>query len=779
MPLPRLLLRLLGRRLPTVRGELAVPGLAAPITVRRDQWGIPHVAAESPADAWFGLGFCHAQDRGFQLETLLRVARGTLAELVGPDGLPVDRMSRRIGFRRAADAQLPAQHADIRATLAAYTAGVNAGFARGGPKAHEFVLLGGEPTPWEPADVLAVLNLQACGLASNWDLELARLRILLADGPDALRALDPLGSAAELTGQAAPGADLTPALDRLAEDLGRFREYSPAGGGSNNWAIAGARTASGKPLLANDPHLPPAAPGIWYLAHLTTPDWSVAGGGLVGGPALPVAHNGHACWGMTAGLTDNTDLFVETLGPDGRSVREADGSFRACDVHREVIRVKGGADHVEEVLVTPRGPVISPLVAGLTHAVSLRAVWLMPLPIRGVLDAPAARGFDPFRRGFAHWPTLPQNVLYADADGTIGYQLVGQLPVRRLGHGLFPAPADTPGGGWADELVPFDRMPHATDPPAGFLATANDPPPNPPGGPFLGLDFCDPSRAATIREELAKKDSGWTVADCQGVQTNVRSRRWQDFRAYLLSLTPDDPDAAAGLDLLRGWDGEVSAESAAATVFELWVAELGVRAARAKAPRSWEVALGGAGGGPLGHNLFSERRTLHLAHLLRTEPPGWFPRPWADEAADALAAVVRHLRQRVGPGPAWWAWGAVRALEPRHLILGRHRWLGPLFNLPAVSVGGDAHTVLQAGVRPLTPTAPPHMIPGLRAVFDTADWANCRFGLLGGQSGNPLSPHFADLLPLWQDGDGVPIAWTSTAVLRAAVHVLRLVPAAS
>jgi penicillin amidase len=744
------------------------------VTVRRDRWGVPHIDAESPADAVFALGYCHAQDRGFQLETLLRAARGTVAELVGPDALEVDRVSRRVGFHRAAVGQLAVQPPEMRAALTAYTAGINAGFATGGPKAHEFALLRADPTPWAPVDVLAVINFQAFGLAANWGQELARLRILLADGPDALKALDPLsgGGVSDRV-----RADLAHTITDTATALQRFERFFPPGGGSNNWVIAGTRTASGSPLLANDPHLPPTSPSIWYLAHLSAADWGVAGGGLVGTPTLAVGHNGHACWGMTAGLTDNTDLFVEAVGPDGRSVWEADDRFRPCEVVREVIRVKGAGDHVEEVLVTPRGPVLTPLVEGLTHAVSLRAVWLQPLPVRGLLDAPAARDFDTFRRAFARWPTLPQNAVYADAGGTIGYQLVGQLPVRRGGHGLMPTPADAPAAGWQDELVPFDRMPTVVNPPDGFLATANDPPPTPPGGPFLGLDYCDPSRAETIREELAKKAAGWTVADCQRLQMNVRSRRWDELRTFVLGLPADDPDAAAGLDLLRDWDGQVSAESAAATVFELWVSELCVRVAKLKAPRSWPVVLG-MGGGMLGQNLFWEGRAGHLAGLLRTRPAGWFPRSWSAEAAEALAAVVRRLRARHGPGPAWWAWGAVRTLQPRHPLFGRHRWLGPLFNLPAVSVGGDAHTVHQAAVRPLTPTESPPMVPGLRAVFDTSDWTNCRFVVLGGQSGNPLSPHFADQLPLWLDGDGIPIPWTRPQVLRAAVHTLRLLPTA-
>jgi penicillin amidase len=746
-----------GRRLPTASGELAAPGLAGPVTVRRDDWGVPHVEAEFPADAWFGLGFCHAQDRGFQLETLVRVGRGTLAELVGPDGLEVDRLSRRVGFRRSGAAQLEVQDADVRATLAAYAAGVNAGFAVGVRRPpHEFALLGGSPSPWEAADVLAVLAFQAFGLASNLDLELARLRVLAADGEAALRAVDPVGA----TGGGRVSAEL---LDALAADVAGFRRVAPAGGGSNAWVIAGERTASGKPLLANDPHLPPTAPGIWYLAHLDAPGWAVAGAGLVGTPCVAVGHNGFCCWGMTAALTDNTDLFVEELSGEGRRCR-GPGGWEPVEVLGEVIRVKGGPDVTETVLVTPRGPVISPLLPGVTQALSLAAVWLQPLRLRGLLDAPTARSFDQFRRAFAHWPTLPQNVVYADADGTSGYQLVGQLPVRTAGNGLLPQPA----GGWAG-LVPFDAMPVEVNPPAGFRATANDPPAPTPGA-WLGADYCDDSRAAVIRQELAAH-TGWTVADCQRLQRDVRSRRWDDLKPVLLGVTPANPDAAEAVELLRDWDGHVTAGSPAATVFELTACGLCGRVAKVLAPAGWETAMGGTGDGPFGYNLFGERRVQHLVATLRADPGRW-----AGVVEEELGSAVRRLRREFGPGPAWWAWGAVRPLDPRHPLLDKVRFVGDLFSLPKLSLGGDGLTVQQMGLRPLQPLAPPHMAPGLRAAFDTADWGRCRFALLGGQSGNPFSRHFADQLQTWQDGGGIPMPWTPAEVLRAAVATLRLSP---
>src|SRR5437667_5618958 len=447
---PKLLLRLMGRRLPRTAGHLEVEGLHGPLSVRRDRWGIPHVDAGNPEDAWFGLGFCQAQDRAFQLELLLRVGRGTLAELVGSGGLIADRMSRRIGFARVAARQLPLLAPEVRSTIDAFVAGINAGLTRGlSGRPHEFVLLRSRPSRWHPADVLAFAGLQAFSLSSNWDAELARLRVLADDGPDALADLD----------QATPpwlplsvpvGAPSGAAIDRLAQDLAVFASAAPSGGGSNNWAIAGARTASGRPLLANDPHLAPRLPAPWYLVHLRCPAWEVAGASFAGSPAIPIGHNGYAAWGITAGLTDQWDLFIEEVGPDGASVRQGD-AFEPCDVLREPISVRGPPPVVEEVLMTPRGPIITPILEGMAPALSLSAAGLRGLPLRGFLDCVAVRSFEGLRSAFAEWPGPALNVVYADADGHIGYQLVGQLPVRRQGNGTLPLPGWVPGAGWADD----------------------------------------------------------------------------------------------------------------------------------------------------------------------------------------------------------------------------------------------------------------------------------------------------------------------------------------
>jgi len=767
---------ILGRRLPMTAGELRIPGLDRPVTIRRDGHGIPMIQAETDGDAAFAVGFCQGQDRAFQLETLLRIGRGTLAELVGPAGLPVDRMSRRIGFHRAAIAQLAVMDADVRAVLDRFALGVIAGQTRGLPrKPHEFVFLGGKPTAWTAADVLAYLKLSTFSLPSNWDVELARLQMIRADGIAAMQAVDPTSHSFQVTSEANQSPNNH--LAALAEDIAIFQQYAPRGGGSNNWLLAGSRTVSGKPLLANDPHLAANVPPPWYLVQVRTPNWSVAGATFTGAPAVIIGHNDQAAWGVTAGLTDNTDLFLETIGPDGRSVRAADGSFTTCEVIVERIHVKGKADHVEEILVTPRGPIITPLVPGLSEAVSLRAVWLDPLPVRGFFDVHKAASFEGFRQSFASWPGMPLNVLYADSTGETGWQLIGQLPERTAGFGTVPLPADAPGVGWKPDLLPFSSMPSILNPTTGYIATANEHPPTNEGSPFLGVDFIDPFRADTIRDELAKR-TDWDVSACLTLQMSTRSMPWQQMRELVLSMPTTTPEATEAIELLRAWDGNVTSDSPAAAVFEFFQAEMVTRLMRAKLPRSWRFALGGGGKGSglLGNNLFGDRRAAHLIALMRTQPVGWFDRPWPVEMADALTTVIRHLRKRYGPAPSWWPWGHLRTLHLRHTLLGKSRLLGSLFNLGPIPCGGDSNTINQAGVSLLAPTTPTHNLPNLRAVFDTANWSNSRVVLLGGQSGNPCSPHHADLFPLWQRGEAVPLPWTPEDVLGSSMSTLRLEP---
>jgi penicillin amidase len=775
----RLVFRLLlGQRLPITRGTLTVPGLHGPIRIHRDRHGIPLIEAGSDDDAAFAVGFCHGQDRSFQLEVLLRLARGTLAEMAGARGLPVDRLSRRIGFTRAAAAQEPVLHADVRAAMEAYARGINAGRTLGcSSRPHELALLRVQPTPWTGRDTLAITKVLSFSLCANWDSELVRLKVLSTDGPEALRALEAANPTSQpVIRQLAQAA--APAVDRLAHDLEVFFSVTASRGGSNNWVIAGSRTATGRPILANDPHLDASLPPHWYLAGIRTPRRAVAGATFVGGPSFLVGHNGKACWGLTAGLVDNTDLFIEEIGPDGASVRQGTG-YRPCLVVEEVIPVRGAGPVTERVLLTPRGPIISPALTETSEALSMRAAWLDPVPITGLFRVEQVQSFADFRAAFRHWPAASQNMVYADTTGKIGWQLIGDAPMRRKGYGTIPLPGWDETAGWEAEGIPFEEMPHAEDPACGYLATANNRHQHEGPGPFLASDFMDGYRAEAIQEALAAR-TDWDVAATMRLQMEQRAMAWTEMREVVLAAPPVDSAVTTALDLLRAWDGRVGADSPAAAVYEVFLAEMIVRVAKAKAPRSWRWVVG-AGLSPITpYNFGAYRRTGHLIRLLREQPEGWFSRPWPEEVASALAHAVQTLAARTGSkDSSRWAWGAVRVLVMHHRIaragaLGRA--LAKVFNLGPIPCGGDADVINQAAVLPLMPLAPADNLPSLRAVFDVGAWENSRFVLPGGQSGNPLSPHYGDLFPLWQRGDGVPIAFTADEMKAAAIDTLDLRP---
>ena len=770
--LARTMLRQLGRRLPKTEGSLSLEGITDAVTIRRDRFGVPHIDASTSDDAWYGLGFCQGQDRAFQLETRVRVVRGTLAALVGRDALPVDELSRRIGFARCGRHSLDALSRHHRAGYEAFAAGVRAGVREGGGgRAHEFVLLRTKPSAFEASDAVGFLAVQSFALASNWDVELARLRMLALDGPEAVSALHP-PYPSDLPASDRPGEAAGRVVDALAEDLARAGQLFAGGGGSNNWAIAGSRTRTGRPILANDPHLAPVLPPHWYLAHLQTPTWTVTGASLPGVPSFAAGHNGRGAWGVTAGLIDNTDLFVEEVGPTGDTVRRG-ADFVPVEVRHEVIEVRGEEPVQLQVLETDRGPIVGPAFNGPFGALSMSATWLEPASVGATIDLCQVRSFADLRSVYGSWASVPLNVVFADESGSIGWQLIGSAPVRGRGGGTIPLEASDPGTKWAGRRVPFEDMPHLIDPPGGFVATANNQPST--DGPYLGSDFLDGYRVKRIGELIAGRDD-WDIATTLRMQLDRSSIPWRKMRQTVLDAVTHDDDAEPAAALLAGWDGIVGADSAGATVFEVLVSEMARRVAEAKAPRSAQFALG-AGFTPLvPFNGLIVRRISHLIGLLETRPDGWFDEGWDEMIRESLRVSNRYLIRRVGADPGEWAWGRVRPLRFKH-PLGARRALRRLYDLGPMPHGGDANTINPAPVDPLDPLGNPDFaVASLRMVVDVGAWEHSRFALPGGQSGNPFSPHYSDQLPLWQRGDGLTIAQSEAEIARVTRQTLVLTP---
>jgi penicillin amidase len=766
---------LLGKRLPTTEGVITIHGPERPIRIDRDRYGIPHIAAETDADAWFALGFCQGQDRSFQIEALVRVVRGTMSELIGTDMVPLDRLSRRIGFKRAAAASWQLIEADDRIGLSAFAAGVNAGRDDGAEaKAHEYTLLRGGATTFEATDVLAILALQAFALAANWDAELARFEILTGDGEEALHKVDPKYPEWHPVTRSPDGMAGVP-VDGLRAGLELLREVSGLGGASNNWAISGSRTTTGRPILANDPHLSPLLPPHWYLAHVSGVDWGVAGACFAGTPGFASAHNGKVAWGVTAGLVDNTDLFIEEIGPDGASVQRGD-DFVPCTVIEEHIAVRGGDPVTEEVLMTPHGPIVGPALPGAHEAISMAATWLRPQRATSLLDIATAGSVDELRDRLFGWNGPSLNFVAADDAGSIGWQLAGEAPVRKAGRGALPLPAWLDGVGWEDAYVPYADMPSSHDPERGYLATANTRPTTD-DHPFLGVDWIEGYRLSRINEILAGRDD-WDVVSTLQAQLDTVTHAWRDLKDHLLAIG-HTAETTAALSLLRSWDGDMSSESKAASVFVIWLTDMQRRVAQVAAPNSVDAALGrGFAPAPLApYSLFAFSRTGHLARLLRDRPEGWFDN-WDEAIRASLEAAEKALREKSGPTPRSWEWGTVRPLTLMHPA-GQRKPLDRVFNVGPIPWSGDFTTVSQAGAPPLDPFGNPSAIASLRMAVDVGDWDRSRFSLPGGQSGNPLSPHYADQLDSWRLGLGVPMPWTEGAVAKGTAHTLYLTPLSS
>jgi penicillin amidase len=379
------------------------------------------------------------------------------------------------------------------------------------------------------------------------------------------------------------------------------------------------------------------------------------------------------------------------------------------------------------------------------------------------------------REVYRHWPGLPLNVVSADASGTIAWQLVGEAPVRRRGWGTLPTAGWDVDAGWADEILSVDELPGSVNPEAGFLATANNKPTVDGDGPFVGFDFIDGYRAARITECLAERDD-WTVGGVGELQMDQLSIPWREIRESVLATSTSDDEALRAIEMLSSWDGVVAIDSAAATVYEFFVVELVRRVVSAKAPNAAAWALGKGLTAMTPENGIFTRRTGHLVRLLREQPDGWFERGWETEIADALAISVGTLRASYGPDTEAWQWGTVRPLTLLHPV-GERKPMDRIFNLGPFPWGGDANTIAQAAVSFLEPTANSPFISSMRMAVEVGEWDENRFILPGGQSGNPMSPHYADQLDLYRTGGAISIAWSDEARARAIKEFLEIRPA--
>ncbi len=767
----------LRRSVPSRRGTLRLGGLNATVEVIRDRWGVPHVFAQDLRDALFAQGFVHAQDRLWHMELARRLASGQLAEIFGPEALEADRLLRRVGLLRAAQAELSQTTPEGRAHLEAYAAGVNAFLQTvSGRLPPEFLILRFRPRPWTTADSMAISKLTGWSLSGNWDTEIVRSWVVERLGPEVAALVEPLYPAG-LPVIVPPGAESRglglPVLDELRE----VEEFAGTrGGGSNNWVIDGTRSTTGKPLLANDPHLALQMPSIWYSMHLKGGDLNVTGVSLPGVPGVVIGHNERIAWGITAAMADGDDLFLERLNPDNPRQYEYKGEWVDGELLREEILVRGREPVVEEVLVGRHGPIISPAVPGETRALAMRTtVAEASQAIQAVAALNLASDWQAFREALRLWPSPSLNFVYADVDGNIGYQMAGLVPVRARGHGLVPSP------GWTGEFewtgfVPFDELPSTANPDSHYVVTANNKIVEDDYPHFLSGEYIDGYRAQRIVDLLAAKETHSTD-DFRAIQADLYSIPGRELAEHMLALQPSSEDARRALNFLRVWDGRLAADSVAATVVEAFFLDLLRRTLGEKLGPLADYFLSKEVHPAIPDGGYFMRSTSWLLRLLREQPADWFPgQTWHEVMEQSLADAVADLRRQLGDDMSRWTWGRIHYAPFEH-VLGRVRALRPIFNRGPVPIGGDMNTVANACYLGARPWGVYSFVASFRQIIDLSDFNRSIAIIAGGQSGHPASRHYADMIGPWSRGEYHPMLFDRAEVERHAEGRLTLTPA--
>jgi len=768
----------LRQSLPQLEGSLTLSGLKAPAEILRDRHGVPHIYAASVEDAYFSLGFVHAQDRLWQMEMNRRIAGGRLSEALGAATLDADKFLRTLGVRRVAEATLKSLNAETRGQLEAYAAGVNSFLAqRSGPLPPEFLLTGITPEPWQSADSVAWIKMMAWDLGANWRSELLRMR--LAKRLSAAQIgefLPPYPGDAPLA-----IADFTKLYRQL--DAGKLAALALPGlsedGASNNWVLAGRRSASGKPLLANDPHLGLAAPAVWYFAHLSAPGLEVMGATLPGVPAVVLGRNRRIAWGFTNTGPDVQDLYIERV--DGAGQVLTPQGWQKLAAREETIKVKGQADVTLTLRASRHGPLISdvfkPAAAALPNNYALAMAWTTlradDLSMQAAGKLASAGNWNEFLAAARDFHSPQQNMVYADIEGNIGYVAPGRVPVRKRENdlkGLAPAPGWDAKYDW-DGFIAFEDLPQSYNPASGEIITANHKivPKDYPH--YISSEWTLPYRAERIRQ-LLDATPEHSLQSFAKIQADTVSLQLREILPLLLKTRTTDAGALKVLQQLGRWNADMTVESAEPLIVSAWLRELG--------RLIYADELGDLFDGAWAH------RANFMYHVL-TDSGGqghWCDdvnTPAKETCADllpkALDLALADLRHRYGEDRAQWRWGDAHFALSEHRPFGRQPQLARLFDI-RVPAPGDTYTV-NVGRNTLANEHAPYAsrhAASLRAVYDLADLDKSVYIQSTGQSGNLLSPLYRNFAERWARVEYIPMSMKRSDAADGSLGTLRLLP---
>jgi len=723
------------RRVPSAQGSQKLDGVKANVRIERDRWGIPHIHADNDRDLFFGFGYATAQDRLFQLDYLRRKARGRLAEVLGPEALESDLLHRTVGLAQIAEREWPTLPAGVREYLTAYTAGINAFMeASRGCLPLEFDLLDYQPEAWRETDSLAIIGEFRWYLTGRFpviaipeivkravgDGELYREFITAeVDDESILHAGDYAAKGSRDVGLSIGGND---------------------GPGSNNWVLDGYRTDTGKPLVANDPHIPYYAVSIWHEVRLHGGAFNVAGVALVGMPGVMIGRNEHVAFGITNNICSQRDLYQEKTDAAHPGCFLYDGKWEPAQLRSEVIPVRGQEAVRKTIRSSRNGPIVDEVIpAAIRHTAPVSVRWLGFEPcgwLTATINMNRAKNCAEFREAGRPWICPTFNLVFADTAGNIGFQSVGRIPLRKIAERGY-RPGWDPQHQWTG-VISYDEMPGLINPKRGYVVTANN--------RLAPSDFPYPlagcwnsgHRARRIRQQIEAKKV-WSRNDCRVMQLDVHSGRAALAVSPLISaLEKDsDPRVQQAVSLLRGWNYHIRADSAAAVIFNVFFSNwcktvCGERLPADQAPFASATAVGIA------------------SRLLARDDAGWFQSDRLQAIRDTFRATLDELTGKLGNDLATWSWGRLHLLVQPH-FLSKRGDLGQLLDLSGKPCGGDNCTV-NAGTTDGGGASA--LGAGYRMVAEMADpnaglWAT----EVAGTSGHPGSPHYADQVDPWLLGE--------------------------
>lgn len=740
--------------IPDHSGTIQIKGVDAEVTILRDEAGIPHIYANSETDAYFALGYAMAQDRLFQMEFLRAAGNGSLSEILGESMLKSDRFLRKIMLRpRNAQAIFESNPLQVQAMLTHFMNGINS-FIKADPDLPiEFRLLGHAPLLWTVDDMLAIIKLQSWQLSYNYDIELIYRQLNQKLGVEKTAELFPYYSAEHLKIMDEFGAPTAGDAELISQAV-QLKELLGTNGGSNNWVVSGDRSVSGKPILCSDPHLHGSRlPGPWYFAQLNAPGLDVVGGFFPGLPSALIGHNRHIAWGLTNMGPDVQDLFIEEVNPENSFQYLYQDSWLDFEIIPEAIRIKDDREasgfRIEEMEIRKsiHGPVIK------EDEEVLALAWTGH-HFNGELEAfyrlNHASNWGEFTLAVSHFSTAPQNYVYADVDGNIGYYGAGKVPLRKKGSGLFPVPGSSGEYDW-DGYIPFEDMPHVYNPEGGMIVTANA---EPHGEdypyPMPGI-YAPEYRTKRIRDLIKSKDK-LTPDDMAAIQFDRESYLAPVFLKYLIPLISEEHaairDALANWDHVldeNGFEGSIYHETLETFLRSIWTDDMGLELAE-KYLDTWYISLN------------------RWVKLMEDNSHQWFDKIDTDQIetrddllVEAFNSALGNLGQKYGTDDHnAWKWGVIHNIAFHHPFEAKGGLIEKFFNYGPFPFGGDGETV-NRGTHVFTKPYMAEMTASMRLIIDMADASQSRMANASGQVGMPMQKHYTDLVDIWLAGEYVDV----------------------